>query len=561
MHEGLSSAEGNNSHALVAIDLFEAWSVGLLSASVPWRMICANTASGILNLYPESLSKAMSRLPTLKSYFERLESTVARRVWTERASVPITSRYVQAMIELLCSVNKSQRVLSCDDNLKKSIAQISVDAATPIPLKIDIKYGQQPNEEVEDFWELDECWNCSDAVWEVWTGMVECHSVDWTTPSRSALRSLMDGGEGPPMLRAGCTVVRGLDWDEPGSGTLTGKEDGKDTYEKEKKSKEKEKCCTTDITNIESISCKSNSEETTNPEDRDLPVGNGITQVEDCETNTSNNEESNKDSSAKKKKRKTANPKLPIGTIVGIESWKGISGGARRVRWHLTNEESLYRYGGDGGRYDIAHVEVNERHTRIKKRYPLPESAEQCAARYGFGMACKYNVLLRIKNSGKELFSENEEIEHLCDGILEWPDFGAGIQVTCTFHNDGAMTLIENRLLFGSKDSGWEARFGQPSFVTGTTIVVSPCISDGHSFNTLHYEELLGSSSYLVQHLRNRKDGSRLRVTSEMRLLRGRRKSLDSKNCLGNNTLPLPPPIQFDSDYHASSMTVSQDCR
>ena len=123
------------------------------------------------------------------------------------------------------------------------------------------------------------------------------------------------------------------------------------------------------------------------------------------------------------------------------------------------------------------------------------------------------------------------------------------------------MTLIENRLLFGSKDSGWEARFGQPSFVTGTTIVVSPCISDGHSFNTLHYEELLGSSSYLVQHLRNRKDGSRLRVTSEMRLLRGRRKSLDSKNCLGNNTLPLPPPIQFDSDYHASSMTVSQDCR
>ena len=121
----LTLAEGNNSHNLVAIDLFGSWSVGLLSASVPWRMICANTASGILTLYPESLSKAMSRLPTLESYLERLEGTVARRVWAERAAVPITSRYVQAKIELLCSVNTSQRILSCDDELKISCTNFS----------------------------------------------------------------------------------------------------------------------------------------------------------------------------------------------------------------------------------------------------------------------------------------------------------------------------------------------------------------------------------------------------------------------------------------------------
>ena len=120
MHRVLTSAEGNNSHNLVTIDLFGAWSVGILSASVPWRMICAKTSSGILTLYPESLSKAMSRLPTPKSYFERLEGTVACRVWTERAAVPITSRYVQAKIELLCSVNTSQRIVSCDNELKIS---------------------------------------------------------------------------------------------------------------------------------------------------------------------------------------------------------------------------------------------------------------------------------------------------------------------------------------------------------------------------------------------------------------------------------------------------------
>ena len=47
---------------------------------------------------------------------------------------------------------------------------------------------------------------------------------------------------------------------------------------------------------------------------------------------------------------------------------------ARRVRWHLTGAEGVYRYGGDGGCYDISHVEANDRETRVRKRHPLPES-------------------------------------------------------------------------------------------------------------------------------------------------------------------------------------------
>jgi hypothetical protein len=35
-----------------------------------------------------------------------------------------------------------------------------------------------------------------------------------------SVRTLMDGGEGPPLLREGCTVMRGLDWDEKGSGAI-----------------------------------------------------------------------------------------------------------------------------------------------------------------------------------------------------------------------------------------------------------------------------------------------------------------------------------------------------
>ena len=54
----------------------------------------------------------------------------------------------------------------------------------------------------------------------------------WKPPSRSIVRSLMDGGEGPPLLREGCTVMRGNDWIDGNN------EDGQDLYEQDKLDKE-----------------------------------------------------------------------------------------------------------------------------------------------------------------------------------------------------------------------------------------------------------------------------------------------------------------------------------
>merc|ERR1712232_784498 len=51
-------------------DLFEAWSIGLLSASAPWRMVCALTASGILNLFPHAIFVCTRRLPTLHRFIK-----------------------------------------------------------------------------------------------------------------------------------------------------------------------------------------------------------------------------------------------------------------------------------------------------------------------------------------------------------------------------------------------------------------------------------------------------------------------------------------------------------
>jgi len=91
---------------------------------------------------------------------------------------------------------------------------------------------------------------------------------------------------------------------------------------------------------------------------------------------------------------------------------------ARRVRWHLTGKEGVYRYGGGGGCFDVVHVETNEKETRVKKKHPYPETLEQCASRCGFGARRILNVILRFRDSS--LISGQTD----CGGILEWPDYG-----------------------------------------------------------------------------------------------------------------------------------------
>lgn len=536
-------------------DLFEAWSIGLLSASAPWRMVCALTVSGILNESPQSFTPIGSYLPVVESYYERLQNTVLRRMWAERAAVPICSRYVQALIELIASARRTS-LLTLSPN------HLSVDAATPLPSCLP-KETTKTDSNIS--WEWEEGWVESDFGWEVWIGSVECMAVDWKTPSRSAVRTLMDGGEGPPFLREGCQVLRGLDWDDSGSGSITGDEDGKKKYEAEKAEREKEKKA------LEQQAAE-------DPAEPDIETGDASND-EQSDPATIDNEntsslpvaENEKAETSKKKKRiKIPNPKLPVGTVISVEPWNGIPAMARRVRWNLTGEEGVYRYGGDGGRFDICHVELNEKCTRVRKRHPLPESSEQCVARHGFGSGKKHNVLLRIRRQGKNT-GEQDESECKYDGILEWPDFGAGVRVTCVTFSDGAVLLKEEELIFGSKDSGWEARFGQPSYISGTEIILSPTgstkrkdmaeLDTRSSFLSL-YQELLGSTSYVADCLRNRSDGSKVRMTLEMRMLRALPIDcgVEVPKSLKQAARP-PPPMCFDRDFHASSMSLSRDGR
>jgi len=539
--------------------LFEAWSIGLLSASAPWRMVCSLTAAGIVTMSPKSLSVAVSNFPTLARFYSRLSSTVTRRVWAERAAVPVCSRYVQALTELLASVKRAVTVSPPICKFISSWDHVTVDAATPLPMDPTNLYTTKVG---SLNWEWAEDWLLNDNGWDFFSGTVEYQPQHWTAPNRSAVRTLMDGGEGPPMLREGCHVLRGSDWEQDGSGATDKNEDGKDRYENEKATREREK--------------KAHEEQAAAAESEDPAISpvpfedeEGAGEGDDGHTSGEERDRSMTptNTSKKKKRKKLSNPKLPVGTVVSMEAWNGIPALGRRVRWNLTGVEGVYRYGGDGGRFDLVHVEVNDKCTRVKKRHPLPESAEQCASRHGFGSRQKYAVSLRVKRTTLRTSGGGEEVR---EGIMELPDFASGILVHCHFHKDGSISIEEINLLYGAKDSGWDARFGRPSFRPGTKIVAAPTdlstpknqsSNDARSSFLSMFEEMKGSSDAEVSGLRNRSNGQKVRVRTEMTLLRERRCAEIDQEFSGFTPASSPPPIRFDKSFHAPSLSISRDGR
>ena len=388
------------------------------------------------------------------------------------------------------------------------------------------------------------------------------------------------------MLREGCYVMRGTDWSHKGSGAEEGDDDGKKLYEAEKAKREKEKRRVEEeakdgnanagnpADTEEDNNAMDGEGEETDPTDSAPPdpaaESSNVASADTDSSDPPKEGQTDGDTKKKQKKKKIPSPKLPFGTVLSIEPWNGQPGLGRKIRWNLTGKEGIYRYGGDGGRYDICHVEINEKHTRVKKKHPLPESAEQCTARHGFGANKKYSVILRLRRCGLIVKSDDgKEEEEQRAGILELPDFGAGIRVDCTTHSDGAITVAEKDLVYGSKDSGWEARFGQPSLVPGSSYVLSPTVESNAIVKEENakapflsfYEELLGSTGFQAAYLRNKANGEKVRVTSEMRLFRGRKADIQKTPKMGPVGAPTPPPINFDRDYHATSLSLSRDGR
>jgi len=436
-------------------------------------------------------------------------------MWAERASAPICSRYSQSLTELVSAINAAMSFAPSE--FFKKWNTIQVDASMPIPLDSQLSGNNAAD------WISEEGWASDSRKWNIWTGSVRYDAVDWSQPTRSSVPPLMDGGDGPPLLDEGCFVVRGIDWGKPGSGAAEPNEDGKDMYDEEKRKRLEEKRQMKEEASHVAASVPNPVEDGHSPDD---PAESEHEVV---------SEPIGDDSRVATKKKKLPSPKLAIGTVIGVVPWNGCEGLGRRVRWHLTGIESTYRYGGDGGRFDLCHVETNKKRTKIKKRHPLPESKEQCAVRHGFGRKHSLTVLLRHRFV---------EAQSQSLGILEWPDFGAGVLVLCKQDTERQqVTVEEKQLLFGSKDAGWEVRFGSPSFRPGTLFTLDKVASG----NTL-FEDWVGDNEYHVEALRNP-------GTDDVPIL----KSHIKMTCGTERNGSLPPPLQFDPNCHASSLSLSQD--
>jgi hypothetical protein len=583
MHQQMKDDADN----ALAYALFEAWSIGCLSGSAPWRMVCAYTASGILNVYPNALEWTTSRVSTLSQFYANLGNAVTRRMWAERAASPVCSQYVQAMTDLWTAVKSS--------GWRGAAQHPMVDSATPKPLPFISSSIEEENEALlktsstsyssssSPSWESLEGWVSSDQDWDIWTGTLHILPVEWKKPPLYSGRTLVDGGEGPLMLHDGCFVMRGVDWDQ----RRTSAEDSED--EDDSESKCHQQTCSNEDGKAEYDAEKESR--------RVTPVVVPVSASDDpaAEDNSDSKDEGQKEASSSapapvaKKAKKGSLPKLPVGTVIGSEPWNGIPGRARRVRWNRTGEEGVYRLGGDGGRFDIVHVDVNspKKQTRVTKRHPYPETTEQCMMRHGFSLNHKYHVMLRLcKPTSTVLSCDNDDNEDEttqsmveCEGILEYPDLGAAVHVSCTQHSDGGVTLLERDLIYGSKDHGWETRFGQASYKPGTCIILSPTRNSGGNVDTNDgpesqcWEQLWGSDSCEAAggSLRNKETGEAVRITSELRLTRNRRKRMNVKKSRKagpacspslSSSLSVPsilPPIKFDDKYHPPSFALSRD--
>jgi hypothetical protein len=278
-------------------------------------MVCSFTAAGILNMCPQALRYASSRTSIIANYFGGLESRVLRRSWAERAAVPVVSKYCQALIELLTSVKRSLRL--CPNNSLPYC--IKVDSATPLPFPPSDIHSETDEISLEcRSWECSEGWVLSNTHWEVWTGSVEIMEVEWKTPPQSSVRTLLDGGDGPPFLRENCTVMRGTDWDSDD-------DDGKALYEQDKLEKDQQKRAA-EQEREEMNAADSNAAETefVDPASEENPAGpeddGHLASTPNAKKEAPQPEDDGaiKDEKSRKEKKKAVSSKLPLGTVLSI---------------------------------------------------------------------------------------------------------------------------------------------------------------------------------------------------------------------------------------------------
>jgi len=130
----------------------------------------------------------------------------------------------------------------------------------------------------------------------------------------------------------------------------------------------------------------------------------------------------------------------------------------------------LASIGAGENSFDLVHVSLNKKQTKVKRRYPPVETPECEAHRHGFGSKKSYSVVLRIANCS------DATPEGLFDGLLEYPDCGAAVIVKVKKNSSPTHTTLsitELSLHYGQAHGNWYYRFGTPTYQPGSEIFLT----------------------------------------------------------------------------------------
>jgi hypothetical protein len=436
---------------------------------------------GISNRFPlggdvlkdsvSSLRKCLGYIPT-----DRLKSFTEAQLCVERAAFPTTSELLQTLLELTCAIDQLQTQVDLACVRDKNVA----DNGCPPDA------SGEPIERAESAcsWEVLRGSLLSDDGWETWTGAIR------QNPAAAVPRPVEHSTErqdAPPELMPGCKVARqrrkissplpphslvSYDEEEDVEDDDEEEDEQEGEGEEEEYDEEAEKEDDDDAHDDSPADILSTGARRPQPSHSHQPhSGGGATETETED----------------------------LGTVIDIGSWNDQApGSARLVQWEGGSAPEWVRWDADGGVFDVTHVRV--KNGKVVARYPYPPTRLQQAADHHLGTGATYGIILRLRR-----ISSNNKVEsrgYDTRGILELPDFGSVVEVSCAVAPDGVWTIREEKLLLGPIGTGWEVRFVGSSWKAGTTYILTPqpSLSGEETDDTdRHCSRIYGDFSYDIR--------------------------------------------------------------
>ncbi|TYZ67026.1 hypothetical protein PybrP1_011696 [[Pythium] brassicae (nom. inval.)] len=174
-----------------------------------------------------------------------------------------------------------------------------------------------------------------------------------------------------------------------------------------------------------------------------------------------------------------------VGVVEGVSPWSGVDGEGMSVRWP---NDSLYtyRWGADGN-FDLVHVEVDDADGKIVRQFPTPKTKHDDEGK--FGSELHLGVLLYVfdddgsscRRPAHSNSDGGDDAPGRISGVMEWPDYGAEVLVVGLRYADGSICIQELQLTRGNPDMGWSLRFGTEKWQPGTKYLLRPANGDGDS--------------------------------------------------------------------------------